>query len=157
MLFNDNTLQRFWAKVNKNGPLFDGTPCWLWTAYLDPEGYGRLFYVDAQHYAHRISYEMLVGPIPIGLTIDHLCRVRHCVNPLHLEPVTRGQNVLRGSGYAATNARATHCPQNHPYDETNTLIERTKMGAFTRRRCKTCRRIYQRKWRQSVKLRRVLT
>ena len=163
MLFNDTPKigrrptppeQRFWPKVNKNGPLFNGIPCWLWTAHCMVFGYG-VFWVHGPYAAHRFAYELHYGTIPQGLTIDHLCRVRHCVNPAHLEAVTRGENVLRGVGFSATNARVTHCPQGHPYDEANTRIERTKTG--TMRRCKICRRIYYRKWRHSVKLQRALT
>ena len=88
---------------------------------------------------HRAIYEKFVGPIPDGLTIDHLCRNRLCVNPAHLEPVTLAANVLRGESLPAKNARKTHCPKGHPYDETNTHI--TKQGW---RICKACNRERQR-------------
>lgn len=88
---------------------------------------------------HRFIYEAEVGPIPDGYTIDHVkargCRWNDCSEPSHLEPVTLRENILRGDGPAAQNARKTHCPQGHPYDEENTEIRRS--GA---RRCRTCSR-----------------
>ena len=79
---------------------------------------------------HRLVYELFVGSIPVGLTLDHLCRVRHCVNPAHLEPVTLAENTLRGEGPTAVNSRKTHCPKGHPYDVMDS----------GRRRCLVCRR-----------------
>jgi len=84
-------------------------------------------------YAHRFGYELLVGPIPTGLTLDHLCRVRTCVNPAHLEPVSIGENVLRGDTRPAANLKKTHCPRGHAYDAANTYIAR---GG--ERHCRTC-------------------
>jgi hypothetical protein len=113
------------------------TGCWLWTAYTDPAGYGRIA-TSAQpnpELAHRVSYRLYVGPIPEGLTLDHLCRVRRCVNPAHLEPVTLAENKRRGESLAAQNARKTHCPQGHPYDEANTHV--TAQGY---RDCRACNR-----------------
>ena len=104
--------------------------CILWSGYIDQAGYGRF---GRHGYAHRRAYEEAVGPIPEGLTIDHLCRVRACINPEHMEPVTRGENVLRGVGPAAMAARVTHCPQGHAYAGWNLTIK--KDGA---RRCRTC-------------------
>jgi len=119
--------ERFWAKVDKSGN------CWLWTAYTCPEGYGR-FVADEfpSTLAHRIAYELIVGPIPEGLTIDHLCRNPSCVNPSHLEPVTIEENLRRAE---AARVPVTHCKRGHPFDEVNTL--HTRDG---RRACRTCRR-----------------
>ncbi|MBO0885095.1 MAG: HNH endonuclease [Mycobacterium sp.] len=89
---------------------------------------------QVQHPAHRIAYTWLVGPIPEGFDLDHLCRVRSCVNPAHLEPVPRRTNLLRGRTIPAANAAKTHCPHGHPYDDTNTV--RNKTG----RLCLACRR-----------------
>src|SRR6266568_5486930 len=100
---------RFWAKVDRSGA------CWLWTAHVGEDGYGT-FSLDGHHQrAHRIAWVLLRGPIPEGLQIDHLCRVRACVNPDHLEPVTQRENILRGEGISALCARRTHCPQGHEY------------------------------------------
>lgn len=124
-------LQRFWAKVDVRGE----DDCWLWTAALATGGYG-LYGVDQRmKLCHRFAYELLVGPIPDGLQIDHLCRNRRCVNPSHLEPVTCRENVLRGMSRAAVNARKTHCPQGHAYDDDNTYI--TPVGG---RNCRACKR-----------------
>ena len=93
--------------------------CWLWTGSLDGAGYGR-FTVSAERrarQAYRIAYELFVGPIPEGLTLDHLCRVRRCVNPAHLEPVTQGVNVMRSPlSVSGRNIRKAHCPRGHAYD-----------------------------------------
>ncbi len=87
---------RFWMKVN-----FTDT-CWLWNAHLDREGYGGFSVGGMSVPAHRWAYEFCVGPIPDGLTIDHLCRVHNCQNPDHLEPVTRRENVRRGARYSGS-------------------------------------------------------
>lgn len=120
---------RFWLKVNK-----DAGDCWLWTALKNGSGYGIITINKKVRLAHRFAYELLVGPIPDGLQLDHLCRVRHCVNPAHLEPVTCRENLHRGDTWAARNAAKTHCPQGHPYDEKNTLVS----GGL--RSCRTCAR-----------------
>ncbi len=104
----------FWAKVDKT------QTCWLWTAYTMPNGYGQFRYEGRMRLAHRLSYEWLIGPIPTGLQLDHLCRVRHCVNPAHLEPVTTRINLLRGEGFSAANARKTHCINGHEFTRDNT-------------------------------------
>jgi hypothetical protein len=98
---------RFWAKVEKRE---DG--CWLWTRNCTSGGYGQFTNGGKKHLAHRVAYEWLVGPIPPGLDLDHLCRVRNCVNPGHLEPVTRRENVRRGE--AGENRKdMTHCLRGH--------------------------------------------
>ena len=79
---------RFWAKVDK------GIFCWDWLGGKS-NGYGRFWVEGRLVQAHRWAYETMVGPIPEGLTLDHLCRVRYCVNPSHLEPVTLGENIRR--------------------------------------------------------------
>lgn len=124
-----NTAERFWAKVNKTDT------CWLWTAYKSNGGYGRIK-VDGQMVpAHRVAYKLLVGPIPEGMELDHLCRVRHCVNPAHLEPVTHGENTLRSTSPAAIHAAKTHCVNGHPFDAANTYLRPTGGRA-----CRACNR-----------------
>ena len=98
MGMNDPRLpQRFWNKV-KLGP----GGCWLWTAslkgpgYNTGRGYASFYWAGKGQSGHRVAYEVLVGTIPDGLQVDHLCRVRRCVNPEHLEPVTHRENVRRG-------------------------------------------------------------
>ena len=106
--------------------------CWHWTACIKFDGYGRVRWDGHQPVAHRVVYMLLVGPIGEGLHLDHLCRVRHCVNPEHLEPVTPLENVRRSSAADYWRSK-THCPRNHPYDEANTYV--TKRGARTCRAC----------------------
>lgn len=119
--------------------------CWLWTSALNRKGYGKFDDETRNLLAHRFSYEMHRGPIPAGLEIDHKCRVRCCVNPDHLEPVTHEENVRRGGCVAAlTKHRAvqrakTHCPHGHEYDEANTYL--TRSGT---RGCRRCHAYHQR-------------
>jgi len=114
--------------------------CWFWLGELNGCGYGRVYMGKRRIAAHRIAYELWVAPIPEGLTIDHLCRVRHCVNPDHLEPVTQKVNTLRGEAPSAINARKTHCQKGHEFTPENT--RRLPDG---RRVCRTCRRAYKAK------------
>lgn len=113
------------------------TGCWLWSRRKNSNGYarwGRVPFRNAQ--AHRIVWERYNGPIATGLTLDHLCRVRHCVNPRHLEPVTTRENVLRGVGISAVHARKTRCVNGHPFDADNTRHLKHKNG----RDCRACHR-----------------
>ncbi len=129
--------ERFWAKVNKAT-----SGCWEWQATL-VNGYGVFWNGTRQIRAHRYAYELLKGKIPEGLTIDHLCRNRKCVNPDHLEVVTMRENVLRGVGITAKNARATHCPKGHPYEISN--IYPMPHGGRSCRACRaaTSKRLYR--------------
>jgi len=117
--------------------------CWVWTGFIDRHGYGR-FRVEGRVgktlFAHRVSYELFVGPIPAGLQIDHLCRNHPCVNPRHLEPVTQKENCLRGESPFARNFRKTACINGHPFSEENTYAR--KRGG---RDCKTCNRLNRRR------------
>lgn len=131
---NTELPERFIAKVAVD----DASGCWVWTGALS-EGYGRFQIGEGQRrlgMAHRFAYESLVGPIPSGLQIDHLCRNRACVNPAHLEPVTQRENLMRGETIVARQARATYCPRGHEYTPENT--HRDRRG---RRDCWTCRRM----------------
>lgn len=122
-------MDRFLSNVEASA---DG--CWLWTASVKDTGYAQFRVDGALVLGHRFAFEYFVGRIPEGLTLDHLCRVRRCVNPTHLEPVSVGVNTLRGDGPSARAARATHCPHGHPYDEGNTCVS---SGA---RYCRACAR-----------------
>jgi len=118
--------QRFWAKVEKG-------KCWEWRGARS-RGYGCFNDGDRTVIAHRWSYEAARGPIPPGLTLDHLCRNRSCVNPAHLEIVTRKENVLRGVGVTARNASKVACVHGHGFTEENTYHWHGK------RICKACLR-----------------
>lgn len=107
-----------------------GSHCWEWLAARNEFGYGKVKTGNRRtRLAHRVAFELLKGPIPDGLELDHLCRNRGCVNPAHLEPVTHHQNVLRGEV-----ANRTHCPHGHEYTPANTYHLR---GA---RYCRACKR-----------------
>ncbi len=130
------------VRVAENG-------CWLWTGaqagtgWETREGYGMMAFGGTTHRAHRLAYEHFVGPIPDGLTIDHLCRVRHCVNPAHLEAVTLRENLLRGDTITAKNANATTCPKGHPYSGPNLYVD-----PRGHRQCKACRRVQFQAWKE---------
>lgn len=104
--------------------------CWHYTGTKYPAGYGKVFKKNKTLLAHRASYEIFVGPIPSGLTIDHLCRNRSCINPKHLEPVTMRENTLRGNTLPGINARKTQCKNGHSFDGVD-----KKTGA---RKCSIC-------------------
>jgi hypothetical protein len=128
--------ERFWDKVAPC-PI---SGCWLWTASTSQKGYGS-FVVRTRHNvaAHRVTFEVLVGPIPRGLEIDHrVCRVRCCVNPSHLEAVTHVENIRRAdySNNGSRERARTHCPRGHEYNAENTYAYRGK------RQCLPCRRAY---------------
>ena len=95
--------------------------CWLWAGVWNTKGYGIIQVNHYRYAAHRIAYELFTGPIPEGLQIDHLCRVRCCVNPVHLEVVTSRENTLRGMSPQAQLARQTHCKYGHPLAGDNLL------------------------------------
>lgn len=132
----ETELARFWAKVNKDGPisLFRGAlgPCHIWTAAKTSAGYGSFWDGQRVTYSHRYAYAQNTDIALVGLDLDHLCRNRACCNPDHLEPVTHAENVRRGNGGAAQRAK-THCPQGHPYDQANTY-----RYSGSGRRCRIC-------------------
>ena len=126
---------RFWARVVGDNPL----RCWRWIG-SGGRGYG-IFHVPGRGNvgAHRFAYEQMRGPIPAGLTLDHLCRNRWCVNPAHMEPITTGENVRRGVGLSAENARKVTCPRGHEY---------TGRDTDGRRYCRPCNTEAARRYRE---------
>jgi hypothetical protein len=127
---------RFWDKVQ----ITEG--CWLWQSWIGTHGYGHYWLDHHVRQAHRVAYELAVGPIPEGLQIDHLCRVRHCVRPDHLEAVTRLENVRRGKSGEWQRSK-THCPQGHEFTPENTRLTREGW-----RQCKPCLREADRRYRE---------
>ena len=118
--------------VNEDG-------CWVWTGSVKKNGYGQFKYGGRQGkmmYPHRVMYELMVGIIPSGLELDHLCRNKLCINPQHLEPVTHRENVLRGISPPALCATKTHCPHGHEYNQKNTYVRPDGKGKF----CIVCSR-----------------
>jgi hypothetical protein len=115
--------------------------CWIWMGYTMPApngeyGHGHVHWKGKTRCVHRVVYELLRGSIPKGLDLDHLCRVRCCVNPDHLEPVTPQENIRRGENHSFL-ANKPYCPQGHPYSGTNLYIRPDGLG----RGCKICRTI----------------
>ena len=138
--------ERFWCKVDQNGPIpvYNPSlgPCWLWTAAVSKNGYGN-FYAgkDAENKwpgAHKFSYELEFGPVPKGLEVEHLCRVRLCVRPSHFEAVTTKENLRRIPNSPATR---THCLAGHEYNAANTYF----CVSSNQRGCRECGAIAKRK------------
>ncbi|MFF2502163.1 HNH endonuclease signature motif containing protein [Streptomyces sp. NPDC058067] len=126
----EKQLHRLWGSVEP-----DEAGCWIWTGRLDHRGYGRFSLRRRILLVYRVTYMLLVGEIPAGLHLDHLCRVHACCNPAHLEPVTCRENILRSPiAPAAINARKTHCQKGHEFTPENTVATPTGRG------CLTCQR-----------------
>ncbi len=141
---------RLWSKVDKNGPVMPKmtTCCWQWTGAIRKQGYGQIGEGGAASdgarnlLVHRVVYMRLVGPIPEGLELDHLCRNKRCCRPEHLEAVTRRTNTLRGESPAAKANRRNRCANGHEY-----TIENTYMAKGIHRHCRTCMRVVQKRLR----------
>ena len=121
---------RFWSKVDKTDS------CWNWTACKSLHGYGGFQLNDKWRIAHRVSYEDKNGKIPEGIVIDHLCKNKSCVNPVHLEAVTQKENIMRGTWFASLNAKKTHCPKGHEFTPENTISYKRK--TWIQRQCRIC-------------------
>lgn len=142
---NAAAVQRFWCKVDKNGPIPvvrpDLGPCWKWLAG-GSWGYGYFTLSRAKRIrSHRAAFMLLRGKIPEGKELDHLCQIRDCVNPSHLEAVTRHEHLLRNmNGIIGKNASKTHCKRGHLLSGTNLKIVNGT------RQCRECLRIRRRRW-----------
>ena len=126
-----STAQRFWAKVDRSG---GPDACWPWTASKRENGYGQYTVSGKNWLPHRYAYTEVIGPIPEGMDLDHLCRNPACVNPAHLEPVTHRENVLRSDNFAAHYATQTRCKHGHELTPENIYLWRGT------RYCRECRR-----------------
>lgn len=139
------------ATEAKTGGFTPDDECVEWIGAIDTDGYGRVTIGGRWRPAHRVVYEMVVGPIPTGLSLDHLCRNRRCVNPTHLDPTDSRTNTLRGVGPTAVNHRKTHCAHGHPLSGDNLLLRVGRVG----RDCKECGRTrareYQRRTRAALR------
>ena len=138
LVLSDRNLASIMRKISL-GPA--AASCWGWRGQIDRHGYARSHLrnadggVDTMALVHRITYQVLVGPIPGGLTLDHLCRIRYCVNPRHLDPCSMGENSARSPFVASSiNRTKTECPRGHSYD----AVRSSKGG--TQRSCRTCER-----------------
>ncbi len=125
--------------------------CWLWVRAKNHGGYGTITVGGKKLSAHRVAFETLMRPIPENMQIDHLCSVRHCINPEHMECVSGFVNTMRGKGFAAANALKTHCPHGHRYEAGNTrwTIVRRHANGYVQwgRRCRECIKLEKREYR----------
>jgi hypothetical protein len=140
MTKNITVLERFHKFIDKT------ESCWFWKGCKVTGGYGEFWNGKKYVLAHRFSYEIHKGKIPDGLHIDHLCRIRNCMNPDHMEPVTKGTNTLRGFSPSAINARKTSCKNGHELSGENLGINSNKD-----RFCKICHKILVQQWQQQNK------
>lgn len=128
----------------------DDSACWRSSLSGDGSGYTKVRFKGSMRMAHRVMYEALIGPIPAGLELDHKCRVRDCVNPEHLEPVTHAENVRRAGGTAKALEvlrNKTHCVKGHEYTPENTY----RHGKNKSRSCRTCVLAHNRRYQLRIK------
>lgn len=124
---------RFWSRVR-----VDDAGCWIWTGAHLASGYGSFRWEGRPQVSHRVAWTVLVGSINPERQMDHLCRVRACCNPTHLEPVTQAENLRRGEGFSGRNAAKDSCPAGHAYTPENTY---SRPSAPTTRECRICRKV----------------
>ena len=129
LIFDSKARARFWRKVSPA----PADACWMWHGAANSEGYGNVGRNGKTYLAHRVAYEITNGPVPEGMDLDHLCMVRLCVNPAHLEAVTFLANMRRR--YAAKpDERDTHCIRGHEYTPENTAV----ISTTGQRKCRIC-------------------
>ena len=144
--------ERFWSAVNKCGPISASRPelgpCWLWKLSVNKKrgGYGQFRLGRRTLRAHIVAYRLAGKSIPDGLDLDHLCRIPRCVNPMHLEPVTRGENTRRGMAPSAIRSRENRCGQGHEFTPQNTITRKNRPG---KRECRECENAAQRRRHQA--------
>lgn len=132
--------ERFWSHVNKRGPKHPELGhCWQWKLRPSSNGYGSFSVNNHPVLVHRWAYKFLVGPIPEGLTIDHLCRNRMCVRPSHLEPVTQAENNRRSIRHAIERIK---CKKGHLFTQ-----------GKNQKHCRTCKAESSRQYRQTTQYR----
>lgn len=133
-----------WEKLQDKF-IIDDNYCWVWQG-MNAKGYGRLFIREENHstvVAHKVMYELLMGLVPEGLELDHLCRNRACINPNHLEPVTHLENLLRSP---ITNSGKTHCKNGHEFTPNN-IYRHPQRGS---RLCKSCQKEHSKEYRKRL-------
>ena len=136
--FDDAVEARLWKRIR-----VVASGCWEWTGKLS-QGYGRMEVRRRSIAAHRVAYQVFVGPIADGKQLDHLCRNTCCVNPAHLEPVTSRENTLRGFGPTARHARQQACRNGHALTGANLYVRTSGQ-----RVCKACRRVADKAFREA--------
>lgn len=128
-----------------NHNFYEGTACWEWLLSQNTYGYGKIWLNKKTVQTHRLMFEYYCGSICPDLTINHLCRNRNCCNPIHLEQISNKENVLKGTGISAINAKKTHCIHSHEFTPDNTYIT-----PDNKRNCKTCRKISCQKFKEGL-------
>lgn len=129
IIMEEKDLRRFMSKVKQTDF------CWEWLPKRNSRGYGQFSLNGKTDLCHRVSFRHFKGDIINGNQIDHLCRNTSCVNPVHLEQVSKKENLLRGVGISAKNSKKTHCPQGHEYSKENII------KTNNRRVCRECNKI----------------
>lgn len=144
-----SVIERFMDKV----AVEPDSGCWLWQSGVSRGGYGKFKLGGKTLAAHRVSYELFVGEIPEGLTIDHVrargCTHRNCVNPEHLEAVTCAENLRRGDSPSSIASRMTHCKNGHEFTSENTYWVNNRCKKNPQRRCRECHNNYVNEWQKA--------